>query len=441
MANRPVLLICLMLWLIVGGGVFFIVALAGNDRDGSAFLEHQLSDTEILQDEVVVDEDPARRHFNESDVSQFFDKQNIQRTNWAETWVVADRHEGEHHHLEIDGSDLLQATCDRDQGGLSYIFVSFSLGEALLTQIIQQADECSTLVFRGIGDGMMLTTFIHQVRLLIGDNIDSPAIIIDPILFQRFSVSRVPAVVHYRPSSDGLRTELLAGRVTGLWDPSWLREKLRHATEPLDYGLRGPTVDITEPDLIELMKTRWQQLNKEAVVSRVLSDTSTPVTPVFLPLATENTVTRFIPGVTLSKTVTDATGRLIYPVGATINPLALMPFTQQLLVFDGTQSHHIDWIKKLVSTNTNGPSGSFSRQVLLTTALPEPQSLSGLITLERELGLPVYPLTAEIASRFKLQAIPATVHAEGQVFVVATRTLIRSDDFPKTMIAASGDTQ
>lgn len=73
------------------------------------------------------------------------------------------------------------------------VFVSLSMPGEALERVVQQAQQAgATLVFRGIKNDSMMAMGKEVERILKGRNVP---VAIHPPAFQRFSVTRVPAVV------------------------------------------------------------------------------------------------------------------------------------------------------------------------------------------------------------------------------------------------------
>ena len=76
------------------------------------------------------------------------------------------------------------------------VFVSFTLPEATLARLVEQAAEAqATLVLRGLVNGS-LTQTVARAQSLIGSR--QVALLIDPLAFDRFGVTQVPSFVLLR---------------------------------------------------------------------------------------------------------------------------------------------------------------------------------------------------------------------------------------------------
>lgn len=88
-----------------------------------------------------------------------------------------------------------------NDGARLLVFVSLAMPEATLDRLVEQARRAqATLVLRGMAEGS-LTKTAERVRTLLGDK--PVQVQIDPRLFDRFAVQRVPTFVLERGSTDG----------------------------------------------------------------------------------------------------------------------------------------------------------------------------------------------------------------------------------------------
>lgn len=76
----------------------------------------------------------------------------------------------------------------------SYVFVSFSLPEKLFTEILQESETMHIpVVLNGLYHNSMPET-VEKI-LTLSKAFPNASILIDPTLFERFSIHHVPAVV------------------------------------------------------------------------------------------------------------------------------------------------------------------------------------------------------------------------------------------------------
>jgi conjugal transfer pilus assembly protein TraW len=245
---------------------------------------------------------------------------------------------------------------------------------------------------------------IREIHGLL-DGIDPlPNVEIDPIPFRDRAVEIAPAIVALGP--DGV-----LARVTGLSDPDWLRWQIRAGARG-DLGVRGPTVAISEPDLIEELQRRLAVLDlgalREAAIGRYWHRAALET----LPTATQARERTVDPTVTASADLVLPDGTLIVRAGQTVNPLEHLHFTQRLIVFDASDPDQVETARRLGET-PGGP-----RPLYLASGLDRARGWDGLRAVEDRLDEPVYLLTPDVRARFALERVPAAVEAQGRAFVV-----------------------
>jgi conjugal transfer pilus assembly protein TraW len=102
----------------------------------------------------------------------------------------------------------------------------------------------------------------------------------------------------------------------------------------------------------------------------------------------------------IQKPAFDRSGHLSM-VPVTINPLAAVPFSRPILIFDGRKERQIQLARRL----SNQP------MVILTTA-GDPVPLSQLF------GRAVYPVSQNILTRFGITRVPAFLQRQGDAIRV-----------------------
>ena len=133
------------------------------------------------------------------------------------------------------------------------LFVSASMGEALLGDLLKNAEN-EVLVVRGINTHQQnLTTAFQQWQRRLKQNSSSISVEIDPIAFRQDQIDRVPALSLQVAG----KTELTAFGVTSV---DWLMRQY-HAGKRGNIGTYGVTYPISEPDFLEVLLQRLQQLD------------------------------------------------------------------------------------------------------------------------------------------------------------------------------------
>ncbi len=137
------------------------------------------------------------------------------------------------------------------------LFVSASMGKALLNDLLKNAEN-EVLVVRGVNSHQQnLTTAFQQWQRRLKQNSSFTSVEIDPIAFRQDQIDRVPAL---SLQVDG-KTELTAFGVTST---DWLKRQYQ-AGRRGNLGIYGMTYPISEPDLLEVLFQRLQQMDWQTV--------------------------------------------------------------------------------------------------------------------------------------------------------------------------------
>ncbi|MGL4984036.1 MAG: TrbC family F-type conjugative pilus assembly protein, partial [Plesiomonas sp.] len=225
------------------------------------------------------------------------------------------------------------------------VFVSRSLGEAGLAEVLRavSGQPDAVLVFRGVPEQMSFGQAVLTIQRMAASYDPVPNIMINPLLFTQYNVTAVPTIVMLAQNSDVSGHSLPAlAQVSGLNDPAWLIREVRGGATG-DLGVKGPVAAISEPDLIELAKTRmakidWAQKKQQALERfwRMQQFHS-------LAKATKARTRTVDPSVVVTKDIAAADGTVFVHAGTVMNPLCdprevclpgTRPFTQAVVVFD-----------------------------------------------------------------------------------------------------------
>ncbi|MBK5965989.1 conjugal transfer protein TrbC, partial [Thiocystis minor] len=195
--------------------------------------------------------------------------------------------------------------------------------------------------------------------------------------------------------------------------PDWLLERVRQGARG-DLGVRGPAVAIDEPDLIEELQRRvanvdWQA-KRDAALARYWERTAL----IALPTVTVPRERRLDLTVTATAPVELPDGTRLVEAGAQVNPLDVMPFRQRLFVFDASDS------RQVASVARRGQASRAEGQLplYLASQLDRDAGWAGFRAVQETLGEPLYRLTPEVQSRFRIERVPAVVEAGEGTLVV-----------------------
>ena len=176
-----------------------------------------------------------------------------------------------------------------------------------------------------------------------------------------------------------------------------------------DLGIVGPTYEIIERDLIEVIKDKFRRKQKNGELARMQADYQRQVVggiehprPVAGIRPTETSRTFYIdPSWTLDRNVVDKKGNLLFPAGTRINPLDYDHMTRTLLFFDGRDKKQLAYAKRLIA--------ELKTVVKPILVAGEPMKLM------REWKLEVfYDQGGSLSRRFSITQSPAVVRQEGK---------------------------
>lgn len=296
--------------------------------------------------------------------------------------------------------------------GRILIFASFSIPEPTLKSLLTQATEPNVvLVLRGVPKGSTVPGAIHRLTRLVAAHERVPQVVLDPTLFRRYAVERVPSFALERASHQ--KPVLVRGAV----NTEWLRRmaaSVRPGQENL--GRRAEDYEIAEMDLIEEMQRRLANIDWVSRREKALANFWTKHNARFVELADarERHEVLVDPSVRVTQDLEDAEGNVLVEAGQTFNPLAWIPLSKTIIVFRGTDPRHVSKATELARAARASGRGV----ILLTTSIDTERGWAHLSELERSLSGAVYVLPAALVDRFQLNRIPATVASRGQQLLV-----------------------
>ena len=292
--------------------------------------------------------------------------------------------------------------------GRVILFVSASLGDETLKQafIAASGDADVTLVFRGMLPGEKLSDVMIRLGKLFKDIEPRPNIAINPKSFRDHDVTVVPTIVE--PAT--------GKRISGTILAKTFLDRAGQTNE-IDLGMVGPVNEIIEPDLTEEIKKRVADIDVETRARERAATYWRRAPFIDVPKARERRVRRLDPTVTTENDLRDHEGRLLAPAGTKINPMAALPFTSRVLIFDGTDPAERQWVKDHIREDR--------KIILITTRIDREVGWPAWKSLHQALGRPVYLLQAKLAERFAVQATPTMIEAAPDGI-----TLLVTEDVP-----------
>ncbi|KAA1053875.1 TrbC family F-type conjugative pilus assembly protein [Azospirillum argentinense] len=295
----------------------------------------------------------------------------------------------------------------REEGRRVQILASWALGEPALKDLFRSVagrDDVQVL-FRGVLPGETFGQGVRRLHAMLRNIDPLPNVSIDPMVFRQLSVSAAPVVAF----NDGTK---IVAHATGLISPEFISGKVQEGATG-DLGVLGPTVTVVEPDLIDVLQANAKDFDLEGYKRRALEEFWRKARFEELPEVTDRRERVIDPTVVVTKPITDAEGRVLVEAGRRINPLDKLPFTQRLVVFDARSPGQVAVAAKLAA-EVQGR----RRVTLVMTAMDRDGGWEGLDKIEERVDGPVYLLTPDIKSRFKVERVPTLIEANGRAFVV-----------------------
>ncbi|WP_304526743.1 TrbC family F-type conjugative pilus assembly protein [Halomonas sp. I5-271120] len=294
-------------------------------------------------------------------------------------------------------------------------FVSLSMGEESIKEVFRDAatdKEKRLVVIRGIPEGEKIPDGLQPYFQMVNEVQPSPQFVLDPSLFKKFSIRKVPAIVKLRKDKDILSQNGLA-RVYGLHSSNYLNEQIEKG-ETGNIGTRGNVVDILEPNLIEVMKQKlanvdWEQKKRQAASGYWKKQEFHS-----LEAATEDRTRWIDPSITVTADLKSGDGEVVVPQGTTINPLEKYPFNRTMFVFNPLRKAEVDFVKRQLE----GMTVSDGIPVLMASEFNREAGWDGYKSLTDDLNTHVYKLVPDVKSRWHIEKTPTVITAEGNYFKV-----------------------
>jgi conjugal transfer pilus assembly protein TraW len=305
-----------------------------------------------------------------------------------------------------DGSDR-EKKHPLGDGNRTLIFVSWSMGATALKDILLSFDGLPGvgIVFRGIPDGMSMGDAVTKMHLLTQETQSTVSVLLDPLAFQRHSVSAVPTVALEAPN------DALIAKAAGSSSVSYIEGAVKEGKRG-DLGTIGSTQEIIEPDLMEVAKQRIAELDTDAMKKRAIARFWDNHKGHPLPPVTESATRLVDASVIVPDDILDSQGRVVQKAGR-INPLDMMPFDQKLVVIDPTQPWQVALAKREYAGH-----GANLTVTVMATQIPTASGWDLFNSVQDSLDAPLYLLPPDMAERFQIRRAPSVVTADTKNFIV-----------------------
>ena len=176
-----------------------------------------------------------------------------------------------------------------------------------------------------------------------------------------------------------------------------------------ELGVVGPTYEITEPDLIEVIQSRLKRMENSGELGRkqneyrdrVIGGIEKPNAASGISATQTPRTFYFDPTWTVDRDIRNAEGSLLFARGLKVNPLDHVSLSRKLVFFDGRDSRQVS----LAQRSLEGPSGN--GKLILVAGEP--------LKLMRSWKRPVfYDQGGSLVRRLGIRQVPAIVSQDGK---------------------------
>lgn len=394
-------------------------------RSDSRWLEQKLeAGQSVNRDDVLLDQALKAKASAAEIVGEQFVEQ-IQDRSGADAYLDAvqdlQRHtdSGLSRAIEemIGGDPQIQALLEASAEGQSdeppparyVVAVSRSMGESALQELMEIAKQHPdmVLVFRGLLPGEKMEELIRFLMKLQPPEEGAALanVMIEPTVFSGMGITVAPTLL--RLAEDGS----VVAQARGVGNPTWIEERVQNG-EVGDLGKFGETTEVIEEDMIVTMQRKLAESN---AVQRAVDQKNNfwhHQRQHSLPTATKDRTRTVDPTVVVVDGIYGPDGSVIAFPGQKLNPFDAIPFTMTVVVFNGRDKRQVEWARSKV-IELEG-----KEITLVTTEVDPLHGWDGYNELIETVGRHVYLLPPEMAERFALENVPATVEGGDRVLIV-----------------------
>lgn len=319
-------------------------------------------------------------------------------------WAKVDEMKALEGQVPAENKPVALEKIEESKGASFVIYVSWSLGEGFIKSLIQEHVDSRNVVikFRGIPDGATMIEGLSKIQRISTATKSGATVELDPVSFQDNGVSMVPAVVRFE---DGKRTNIAFG--TASIDVFKGKEKTS------DLGVIGDQAVIAEKDMIEMMKERAAKVNWQDKKEKAIRRFWAGQTFIALDEAPAHRMRKLDPTVIIPQDMKTADGQMIHAAGTRINPLAIRPFTQRMVIIDPAKEWQLTLARDQIER--------FGKDQLVTivlTQLDRDTAWDELKKIEAMLDQPAFILPNDVKERFDIEYVPAVVTADRATFFI-----------------------
>lgn len=299
------------------------------------------------------------------------------------------------------------------QGAGYRIFISQAMPRGELAELATLSRERGdvTLVLRGLLPGQTLKdlqALVWDLSQPVLEGGSAPAIVIDPRPFSELGITHAPVLA--RDGEDGAPLLMVPG-TTNL---TWFEERLASGARGR-FDAAGPTVEVAERDMEEVLRESLAKVDAEALKERMQASARSfwQRAPLLdLPAAATTRERQVDPSFVVTQTITTPDGTVLAFEGERVNPLDRIPFHERLIVIDATVPAQVAFAKRVLAD------GSPLRNTLIITRLDRERGWDAYSEAVVDFDRPVYVLTEAMRATYHLQHVPSLVTAEAGRFVV-----------------------
>lgn len=307
----------------------------------------------------------------------------------------------------ISQADIADREQNKILGDFYYILVSSSLSDDELRNILAQykGRKDVALVIRGVKNKQNILQELTHWQQLVLDASSSTPVNLDPTIFKSYNVISVPTIIHEK---DGK----LVARVSGISNVEYLKNKKG------DLGSAGPTKDISEISLLDIIEERIKNLDFDKMKTEALDNYWKKQKFETFPDALKRKQKTINPSVVIPQDILAPDGQVIAKKGR-INPLEVIPFRLKLIFFDARSEWQRLIAKREYQNTTPG-----IQPILITTnvygdgwkTFKDAGEMYGAKSR-------LYLIQPGMSERFGVTALPSIVTSNGSQYVI--------DEYPK----------
>lgn len=290
------------------------------------------------------------------------------------------------------------------------LFVSQSMPDQEVRSLLElsREDPSFVLVLRGLKPDQNITEvhrWIYRLLAPIREDEPMPTITIDPEPFNELGVDHVPVLAQYD------RSGKLLGYALGMTSKSWMVDQTQSGRRG-NMGAYGPTVQVAEVDILEVIKERAEQFDWAAASEGALDRFWARTEAHELPRTRRDRIRMLDPTFEITQTIVAPDGTVIAEEGERLNPLDAVPFISTLVFFDPADPDQARWAKDQVDRLRGTP------VTVMASQLRSLDGMDGLARLSDQIGAKVFSLPQQVRDTFHIEHVPTLVTAVGREFQI-----------------------